>query len=342
MAGRARGYVLTIFPDIEAEFPWDPNTINWSGITPAIQAFTCQLEETPSTGRIHWQCAVEFKSNVTFKQVQECKAWVASKKPHIERRKGTAIQARDYCLKDETCVCPDTRFTYGFITPVAENKETVFREALQAQSFREAIERIRDGSPRDFILHHESITRALLCIFKTPATNDCFNWCFNMAQIPKTTLGKYAAFLYGASGTGKTSFALSHFRKPVLIRHIDDAKGITDETDGVVFDDMSFTHWPRTSCIHILDLEHDSPLPTRYATTTLRRGLHRIFTSNETFTNVFNCKGNDGEFLKAALLRRSKRYHILTPLIHSKVDPRFRQWEIREHHKCTILRFTEN
>nr|QTE03349.1 MAG: replication-associated protein [Emberiza chrysophrys CRESS-DNA-virus sp.] len=335
MASRTRGYTITIFPQIDTDYPWDPQCIDWVQITPAIEHFACQLEETPSTKRLHWQCAVEFKNPVTFEAVKRCKAWRDEKGPHIERRKGTAIQARDYCLKDDSCVDDSTRFVWGMLCPAQKGREEVYRQALQAKSMREAIECVKEGAPRDYTLYRDSILRTFASEFKPPESNPCRDWEFGMAQIDQWKLKRFAIFLWGRSNTGKTSFALSHFNRPVLIRHIDDAKKITEETDGLVFDDMSFTHWPRTTCIHILDLEHESPLPTRYATTTIRAGLPRFFTSNETFDNVFNVKGTGGELLPEALRRRTKRYHVLTSLVVSKQILRFKYWDLCQRFRCT-------
>nr|QJI53675.1 MAG: replication-associated protein [Cressdnaviricota sp.] len=336
MGSRTRGYILTIYPQLDEDLPWDPQTIAWTWVKPAIEHFVCQLEEAPKTGRIHWQCAVEFKTSVTFEQVQKCTAWVGVTSPHIERRKGTALQAAEYCRKDESCVDRDCRFEYGVPAAERPNREQVYREAIQAPNLSEAIELIKHGAPRDFVLHYEGILRSLREIHQTATTNPCWNWEFNIPKVHKTILERYSVFLYGPSNTGKTSFALSHFQNPCLVRHIDDAKKISAETDGLVFDDMSFKHWPRTSCIHILDLEHDAPLPTRYATTTIRAGLPRFFTSNETFADVFNLNGNNGQELGDALRRRTKRYRILSTLVVSKTHSFFRYWDLYCHRRCTM------
>lgn len=51
-----------------------------------------------------------------------------------------------------------------------------------------------------------------------------------------------AIHLWGKSGTGKTQYALAHFKKPLLIRHIDDLQKLQPyvKHDGIVFDDVSF------------------------------------------------------------------------------------------------------
>jgi len=88
--------------------------------------------------------------------------------------------------------------------------------------------------------------------------------------------------IWGASGIGKTQFALAHFSKPLLVSHIDDLKTFDPEFhDGVVFDDMSFTHYPRTGQIHLLDIDQPRTIHIRYGTISLPANTKKIFTTNE-------------------------------------------------------------
>lgn len=107
---------------------------------------------------------------------------------------------------------------------------------------------------------------------------------FTFAPVPgiaKWARNTKSLWLEGPSGYGKTEFALSLFERPLLVRHIDALKKLDYERhDGVVFDDMSFKHWPRESCLHLLDLARDSDINCRYCCATLRAGFPRIFTSN--------------------------------------------------------------
>jgi len=55
--------------------------------------------------------------------------------------------------------------------------------------------------------------------------------------------------------------------------------------DGIVFDDMSFDHWPPESVIHLLDMECERALHVRYGTVTIPAYTKKIFTSNK--KNIF-------------------------------------------------------
>ena len=60
--------------------------------------YLCYGKETcPDTGRVHWQGYVEFTEPVSIKGAQRR---LSSDGCHLERRRGTAVQARDYCKKE--------------------------------------------------------------------------------------------------------------------------------------------------------------------------------------------------------------------------------------------------
>lgn len=91
--------------------------------------------------------------------------------------------------------------------------------------------------------------------------------------------------LWGAPGIGKTQFALAHFEKPLLVRTVDDLKRL-DDHDGIVFDDMSFLHWPRETQIHLLD-ELDSSIHCRFHDAVIPGNMPRIFTTNVSDGMIF-------------------------------------------------------
>lgn len=97
---------------------------------------------------------------------------------------------------------------------------------------------------------------------------------------PKLDLSLKNWLVCGKAGSGKTAFALSHGKEPVLLSHIDDGRKITDTTDLLVFDDMSFNNWPAGSIIHLLDREQDRSIHARYNNVEIPAGLPKIFTSN--------------------------------------------------------------
>jgi len=135
---------------------------------------------------------------------------------------------------------------------------------------------------------------------------------FAREKIAPESLGQRAYLVCGPPATGKTQWALSHFNKAVLVRHMDDLHNITCETDGVVFDDMSFKHMPSGAIIHMLDMDFDSPVHLRYNNARIPKGLPRIFTSND--DDIFIPTQYVSEDVQTAINRRYELISITEKL----------------------------
>lgn len=95
----------------------------------------------------------------------------------------------------------------------------------------------------------------------------------------------------GESGIGKTQWARTVlFKNPLLVRHIDKLKVLDPYVhDGIIFDDMSFTHWPRESCIHLLDLDEESQINVKCTMAIIPPGFPRVFTTNREAPTIWPC-----------------------------------------------------
>lgn len=87
--------------------------------------------------------------------------------------------------------------------------------------------------------------------------------------------------LCGPPGSGKTNFAKAHFTNPLLCSHTDDLLKFTSDHDGIIFDDMSFRHLPRSAQIHITDTDEDRSIHCRYNCAEIPAGTKKIFCTNE-------------------------------------------------------------
>lgn len=100
--------------------------------------------------------------------------------------------------------------------------------------------------------------------------------------VPKSELNTKTQVFKGPSGLGKTEFAKAHFENPLIVSHVDDLKLLsTGDYDGIIFDDFSVTHWPRTAAIHLVDLTECRSINVKYGTAEIPAGTPRIFTCNE-------------------------------------------------------------
>ena len=65
------------------------------------------------------------------------------------------------------------------------------------------------------------------------------------------------------------------------MRHIDALKEYkTGMYEGIVFDDMSFKHWPREAQIHLLDTDNVSQINVKHSIAIIPEGTPRIITTN--------------------------------------------------------------
>lgn len=254
-------------------------------------------EVCPTTNRQHIQGYVSLKNKSRF---------AALKKLHSTAEfipaDGSPYQNFEYCSKDG-----DFQEFGSRPKKPKEKKEvcTAFKEAFEAGTVNEGIAIIKEKRPRDLALHGESIERNL-----KRAKAEPYKAKFDEFTREKIPTNK-AILLWGGSGLGKTHFACSHFQRPLVVSHIDKLKQLSPDNDGIIFDDMSFKHWPPESVIHLLDMEFPREINVRYGTVNIPAELPKIFTHN---TNNPLYSDEIDQDQQDALERRLNRVHVLNKL----------------------------
>lgn len=102
--------------------------------------------------------------------------------------------------------------------------------------------------------------------------------------------------LTGRSGLGKTELARSLLPTAVFCREIEDIRGMTSESVGLIFDDMTFMgdphtgkgEWPPEKQIHLCDWNHPSSIRLRYKNFTIPAHTPKIITSNKLAREVLD------------------------------------------------------
>jgi len=138
--------------------------------------------------------------------------------------------------------------------------------------------------PRDVTMNYAKILETAKRVRKLLPTPDYTMDQFN--QPPQQFEGRSNNLLiWGPGGLGKTEYARAHFLHPLVVDTVDDLKHLTEEHDGVVWDDWDFTQeglkWPATKVIKALETNREVTLPARYYNATLPAGRKQIFTSNK-------------------------------------------------------------
>lgn len=291
---------------------WDPNCL---GLDESDCRYViCGLEECPDTKRLHWQGYLETTRACDFKSIKkilDC-TWV-----HLEPRKGTQQQAVDYCKKSDTGILDDdgTKILFEWGTPGANGvrgpsaKNNNYRTVLEMPTYQEALQKLEELEPADYIRFNAAVKRGLMAHFLKPTVFIRPKESFNVPMIPENVFKNFAVVLTGLSGAGKTAYAVAHFSNPFVVSHIDQLKDYNPLVyDGLIFDDMSFAHWPVESCIHIIDMEYDRHVNCRHVTGYIPKGTPRFFTSNRAFMYVFNAKDANEEQCKAI---ERRVHHVL-------------------------------
>lgn len=124
--------------------------------------------------------------------------------------------------------------------------------------------------------------------------------------------------LHGPSGTGKTQFALAHFKRPLLITHIDGLKNLNFTHDGIVFENMEFIgrKWAPVDIKRLLNVEFESPVKVRCTHVDIPAGMKRIFCHHH--ANIFQPKSDSTDY---ALHTRYKSIFIENTLFEGESKP---------------------
>lgn len=127
--------------------------------------------------------------------------------------------------------------------------------------------------------------------------------------ITKLPIDFETVFITGPAGIGKTQFAKAHFKNALIVSHMDTLKQFNpDEHDGIIFDDMTFAHYPREAVIHLLDWEEDRDIHCRFQNAFIPKETRKIFCSNKSFNDTFGNNMENDE----AVTRRISDWLVLT------------------------------
>lgn len=196
--------------------------------------------------------------------------------------------------KSSSKVIRYTKKDGNYITNLSIQVYSRSRNLAKEGKWREAINLIIEEAPKEFIKFGDKIELNLkkIAIYaqKTQKTNKYKKDNFNYPDIiNKWNRDKQVLILSGGAGYGKTQFAKSLFKNALLVRHKDKLKKFSPiEYDGIIFDDWSMAHWPRESCIHLIDTEEDTDIDVKCGMVTIPAGTPRVFTTNRKPHEIFN------------------------------------------------------
>lgn len=220
--------------------------------------------EVGAEGTPHLQCYVELEKLSRRSAIVKAVPRAAKVEPRYQH--STAEQASNYCKKDGNYVEDGTISTARMLAGSSPKQKSIKNKdaimVMSAPNKEDAIALARSLMPHDWLLHSTAIENSLNKLFTTPHQHRYQPSDFECPMLTEDDK-KLAILLWGPSGFGKTQYALTQFKNPLLIRHMDKLKELTPLHDGLVFDDLSFTHYPPEAVIHLLDMEEDSTIHVR-------------------------------------------------------------------------------
>lgn len=220
-------------------------------------------KEVGAEGTHHLQGVMVWKSAKKFAGLKKLLP-----SAHIEKCRDLDM-AFNYCRKELNMLCDIDNRTQG--------KRSDLEKAVDAIKEGNTIAQLWADHSVTMVRHSRGLKelKAALC--------PNLSYPKHEARWPLLDLTK-STIIVGPAGVGKTEFAKAHFPAGFLwVRHMDDLLNLTPAHTGIIFDDMEFAHLPRTSQIHITDMDNDSSIHCRYSCAHIPAGLRRIFTTNSLY-----------------------------------------------------------
>ena len=254
-----------------------------------------------------------------------------NKRAHWDACSGTAKQASLYCQKgdqshEEWVLHKETGpnfgknaefFEYGDL-PIEggarrtqginkeSQKKQIYADMADAPNQKAAMEILLAEDPEGFFRYGQTI-RNNLAYHMAPVYQHDYN--LDDFNHPKLFFPQDKCILiYGDTNLGKTKFILAHFKNPLVVRHKDKLKKFKPEVhDAILFDDMSFKHWPAEAVINLLDTGEDSDIDVKCGMVTIPKGTMKVFSHN-TYNPFYPLETDVSQ--REAIERRLKRVHI--------------------------------
>lgn len=162
----------------------------WKNIELENIEYICYQEECcPSTGKLHIQGYLEYKTSTTMNKIKKV---LGDNTIHLEIRKGKKNQARDYCLKDESKTKPFVEL--GNVKSITECKQG------KRNDIGDIYNMIKNNCSEDDIKEYDF---AAYCKYYK-----CFKSCINDVKnkLSGTFNNIEVNVLIGNAGLGKTSY----------------------------------------------------------------------------------------------------------------------------------------
>lgn len=222
---------------------------------------------------------------------------------HLELRRGTAEQARAYCLKEESRTSTPLVVELGTISKPAQGKRTDLDRALDDIREGATIGQLWADHPKVMVRYRGAMQEAISRL--GPQKKRKTFPLETFTNVPEFEEG-YSHILCGPAGCGKSALVKAKYPTALWVTHMDDLVQFDgDRHEAIIFDDMSFTHMPRGAQIHIVDQDDDRSIHVRYTVAHIPANTIKVFTTN--VRQIFD--------LDDPAIKRRVKVHIVDNLI---------------------------
>lgn len=275
--GKCRNVCFTIFAEPEQWY----TEFKEGDLPAAIKYLVYQLENCPETHRNHIQGYLELTGPRTYKSIKQI---LDRRSAHLEKRQGTAAQARAYCMKEESRVADYPPVERGTITEQGRRSDLEHAAAVIMADGESGFHRLAVEDPKVIVRHFKGLQQ-LNAILNKP----------RMRPRPSVY------FLSGPPGCGKSRWAHNAYPDAYVAQDTKECwfDGYMGE-DTVIFDEF-VGNFPLTQMLKLMDY-----YPLRIP---IKGGFVPIRAHNFVFT--FNLTPEDcyqGTHHHAAWLRRVREF----------------------------------
>jgi len=182
--------------------------------------------------------------------------------------------------RNDTAVIKYVQKDTEFISTIKKGLYTRLIEKAKENKLQEAMDLLVDEKPAEFVRYGKYIKENLQTLVEEVSEEEKFEF-YQPPDIQFWDPTRASLWLVGKTGVGKTEYAKTLFTRPLLVSHMDQLKDLKPKHDGIIFDDMSFCHWPREATIHITDINNKRGINVKHGCIVIPKGLPRVFTSNK-------------------------------------------------------------
>lgn len=177
----SRSYVFTAFTK---------PVIDDAVLVDKVRYIIFQEEKCPKTNKNHWQGYIELKTPLRIKCVQ---LLLNLSNAHMEKRKGTRDEAREYCRKSESRVCEPIE--WGVWESGGQGTRNDIDNLLKMVSENASLKEIIESDPKTYSKCRNTIKDYQFCCLKEKTKE------YRKIEVE---------VIYGAAGTGKTRYCVEN------------------------------------------------------------------------------------------------------------------------------------